>query len=92
MTNIVDSGATAFTAAHPEHPHDHGGYFCRGEGHREKSLPQGNADGFQHNGILITPVMEPAAILKSKAKAFAFSSCAPIFRSVRPPFFPPEIS
>ncbi len=92
MTNRVDSGATALSATHPEHPHHHDGYFCRGEGHREKSLPKGNTDDFQHNGILITPLLEPAPILKSEAAAFAFASGAPIFRSVSPPFLPPEIS
>ena len=92
MTDRVESGATALSAPHREHPHHHDGYFCRGEGHREKSLPKGNTDDFQHNGILITPLVEPAPILKSEATAFVFSSGAPIFRSVSPPFLPPEIS
>ena len=92
MTDRVESGATALSAAHREHPHEHGGYFCRGEGHREKSLPKGNTDGFQHNGILMTLLVEPAPILKSETTAYAFSSGVPLFRSVSPPFLPPKIS
>jgi hypothetical protein len=83
---------SSISAMGEEHDHEHGGYFCRGEDHREKTMPGVGQDVPAHSGCLAPVVADHPARFSDRVGPFSFSAARVISRRGSPPFVPPEIS